>query len=218
MSAGESSLSILYLGTKSGTSLDRARAYARLGHSVHHVDLRGLLPPSHWIDRITWHMGGDHLSPWVERRLRQVLGARRFDLCHVDGGEFVTPATIRLLRTFAPRVVNYNIDDPLGPRDGHRWRAYRQSVPYYDLCVVVRSINAAEALALGARDVLRVHMSADELMHAPRLLTARDHQAWDSEVSFIGVWFPERGPFLRELVKRSVPLTIRGDRWTRAAE
>jgi len=218
MNAQGSSLSILYLGTKNGTSLDRARAYERLGHFVHHIDLRALLPESNWIDRITWHVGGDRLSAWVERRLRKELAARLFDLCHVDGGELVTPATIQLLRTFAGKIVNYNIDDPLGPRDGSRWRAYRQSVPHYDLCVVVRSVNATQARMLGAKDVLRVHMAADEIVHAPRQLTAQDHREWDSEVSFIGAWFPERGPFLYELVKRSIPLTIRGNRWMRAAE
>jgi len=218
MNARGSCLKILYLGTKNGTSLDRARAYERLGHSVHHIDLRELLPQSNWVDRITWHVGGDRLSPWVTRRLRQEAGARQFDLCHVDGGEYVTPATVGMLRNFADRILNYNIDDPFGSRDGPRWRAYRQSVPHYDLCVVVRSINALEALNLGARDVLRVHMAADEILHAPRILTEQDHEEWDSEVSFIGAWFPERGPFLYELVKRSIPLTIRGNRWIRAVE
>jgi hypothetical protein len=41
---------------------------------------------------------------------------------------------------------------------------------------------------------------------------------WSSEVLFLGTWFPERGPFLLELVKRGVPLTIRGTNWSKAPE
>jgi spore maturation protein CgeB len=39
-----------------------------------------------------------------------------------------------------------------------------------------------------------------------------------SDVTFIGTWLPERGPFLAELIKRGTPLTIRGDRWEKAPE
>ena len=35
---------------------------------------------------------------------------------------------------------------------------------------------------------------------------------------FLGSWFPERGPFLAELVRLGVPLTIRGANWNKAPE
>jgi hypothetical protein len=54
--------------------------------------------------------------------------------------------------------------------------------------------------------------------HAPRKLCLSDHQAWDVEVLFLGTWFPERGPFLLDLIKRGVPLTIRGSGWQKAPE
>lgn len=211
-------LRILYLGFKSGTALDRARAYERLGHQVTHVDLRSLLPRTAWVDRITWHLGGDLLGPWMVRALPRALGDRDFDLCHVESGEWVTPAVIRVLRRFAPKVINYNIDDPLGPRDGPLFRAYRRAVPHYDLLVVMREQNVAEAEALGARKVLWVFRSADELSHAPRALTDEDHRRWDCDVLFLGTWMPERGPFLRDLIRRGVPLTIQGSHWQKAPE
>jgi hypothetical protein len=211
-------LRTLCVGYESGTCLDRANAMRRLGHSVDFVDLRKSLPASRWVDQVTRRFGGD----WFERRLLKVLpqhlSGRRYDLCYVDGGEWVTPRLIECLRQHADRVINYNIDDPFGPRDGQLFKAYRSSVPSYDLCVVVRSQNVAEARALGARDVLLLTRAADEVSHAPRRLTAEDHRLWDSEVLFLGTWFPERGPFLFELVKRGVPLTIRGGRWNRAPE
>jgi spore maturation protein CgeB len=211
-------LSILYLGARKGTSLDRANALRRVGHRVEHVDLRKLLPDSPWVYRITWRLGGQIFSPWILRALPPILKDAHFDLCYIDGGEWVTPRVIKMLRRYANKVINYNIDDPLGMRDVARSRAYRRSLSSYDLCVVVREENVPEARNLGAKRVLRVYRSADEVAHAPRPMTAQDCGSWSSEVLFLGTWFPERGPFLLELVRRGVPLTIRGANWNKAAE
>lgn len=211
-------MQILYFGPISGTCLDRANALRRLGHRVEHMDLRLLLPKTQWVDRITWHLGGHLIAPWLVRGLAAKLARLHFELCFVDGGEWVTPAVISMLRQHATKIINYNIDDPLGPRDGARFKAFRQSLPHYDLNAVVREENVDEALALGAKNVMRVYRSADEVTHAPRPLTAHDHNRWDTEVLFLGTWFPERGPFLLELIRRGVPLAIQGPNWHKAPE
>jgi len=211
-------MDVLYLGPRSGTCLDRANALRRLGANVEHLSLRELLPPSRWVDRWTWHVGGHWFGRWIDAALAKALQGRAFDLCHVDGGEWVTPAVIERLRQHARRVVNYNIDDPTGPRDGPRFEAYRQAAPHYDLLVVVREENLPELERLGAQRVMRVFRSADEINHAPRRISALDQLAWASEVLFLGSWFPERGPFLLDLVARGVPLTIRGPNWHKAPE
>jgi spore maturation protein CgeB len=212
------SLSVLYLGTRDGTSMDRSNAMQRLGHQVHHIDLRRLMPQTRWMYRITWKFGGQVFAPWILRALPAALAGRRYDVCVVDSGEWVTPKIIELIRQHADKVVNYVIDDPFGARDTARFRAYRRSLRFYDLCVVVRPDNAREATQAGARRVLRVFMSSDEVSHAPRALTAADREKWSSDVLFLGTWFPERGPFLLELMKRGVPLSIRGTNWSKAAE
>jgi spore maturation protein CgeB len=211
-------LNILYLGPVSGTCLDRANAFRRLGHTVRHFDPRDLLPRSIWIDRILWRAGGHWLAPLVVSAMSRELAGQRFDLCHVDNGEWVSPSVIKVLRHHSPCVVNYNIDDPTGPRDMRRFAAYRRAAPHYDLLAVVREDNLPELKALGARHAVRVNRSADEVEHAPRPLSAHDHAQWDSDVLFLGTWMPERGPFLMALIKLGVPLSIRGGHWQKAAE
>lgn len=211
-------LRLLYIGPVSGTCLDRANAFRRLGHEVTHLDPRALLPNSVWVDRILWRLGGHWLGWLVATRLRKVLTGQRFDLAYVDNGEWVSPAVVKLLRQHAPQVVNYNIDDPTGPRDMQRFAAYRRAVPHYDLVAVVREDNLPELKALGAKRMLRVWRSADEVTHAPRPLTPDDHARWDCDVLFLGTWMPERGPFLLDLVRRGVPLTIQGGNWRKAPE
>jgi spore maturation protein CgeB len=212
------SLSILYLGAAEGTSLDRANALRRLGHRIEHLDLRRLLPQSPWVYRITWRVGGHFWSPWILHALPRALQSAHYDLCYVDSGEWVTPRVIALLRNYAPKILNYNIDDPLGMRDPARSKAYRQSLSSYDLCVVVRTENVAEAKRLGARKAMRVYRSSDEVTHARRSISAAEEKRWHAEVLFLGTWFPERGPFLLELVKLGVPLSIRGANWNKAPE
>lgn len=211
-------LNILYLGLSSGTSLDRANAYRRLGHQVTHIDPRQLLPQSAWVDRITWHVGDNFLAPLVRWKLTQALKGLHFDLCHVDSGEWINTATIKMLKGCANKVINYNIDDPTGSRDVKRFNCYRSSLAEYDLVVVVRAENVAEVKDLGARHVLRVFRSADEVTHTPRSISEEDKKIWAADVLFIGTWMPERGPFLLKLIELGVPLSIRGARWDKAPE
>ncbi|MDE2401331.1 MAG: glycosyltransferase [Burkholderiales bacterium] len=211
-------LRILYLGTLSGTCLDRAHAYRRLGHEVRHLDMRQWLPRTPWVDRITWRVGGHVFSPWLVRRMQAELRGELFDICHVDNGEWVTPAVMAVLKAHCQKVINYNIDDPTGPRDRRRFSAYRMAAPHYDLLAVVRQENVAECRALGARRVIRVWRSADELAHAPRPITPAIAAQWQSDVLFLGTWMPERGPFLLELIQRGVPVSIRGANWHKAPE
>jgi spore maturation protein CgeB len=216
--SSRSAMHILYLGPVSGTCLDRANALRRMGHQVTHFDPRELLPRTVWVDRILWRLGGHWLSPVLSPRLARKLQGQCFDLCHVDNGEWISAPHIPLLKRHAPKVINYNIDDPTGPRDGTRFAAYRRAVPHYDLLAVVREDNLPELAHLGARRSLRVWRSADEVTHAPRELSAADHAKWDCDVLFLGTWMPERGPFLLSLIRKGVPLTIRGPNWQKAPE
>jgi spore maturation protein CgeB len=121
------------------------------------------------------------------------------------------------LRKVSDILINYNNDDPFGPRDKKKWRLYLSAVPLYDLLAVVRPVNVAEAYALGARKVLQVFMAVDEL-DGPRAITPQDRVRFSHEVLFIGTWMPERGPFLQRLLQAGVPLAIYGNNWHKAPE
>jgi spore maturation protein CgeB len=211
-------LHILYLGPDAGTCRDRANAFRRLGHRLTLIDPRNLLPKTVWVDRVTWRLGGHWFGPLLTKRLAEKIKGQTFDLCYVDNGEWISAGAVAMLKRHAKKVINYNIDDPTGPRDGLRYTAYRQAVPHYDLLAVMREQNVDEVKKLGARKVIRVFMSADEISHAPRVITAEDQAKWQSEVLFLGTWMPERGPFLLELIKHDVPITIRGANWQKAPE
>ncbi len=210
--------SILYIGPESGTSLHRAAALRRLGYTVVVLDPAKTLPRSALLGKWLHHTGALFLGDFLAERIARQIPGGEYDLVWVDGGGLVSASLVKNLKGRYGRILNYNVDDPFGNRDGQKWRHYLEAVPNYDLVAVVREFNVAEAFARGARDVILVDRSADEVAHARRPLTEEDIQKWSSDVIFIGTWMPERGPFLSELVRRGVPLSIYGARWERAPE
>ncbi len=211
-------MKVLFLGPNSGTSLHRFHGFERLGHEAHLIDPRALLPSSALIDHFEWKIHPAPLGALARQRLLHRLGQERFDLVFVDSGSLVSASLVRSLKKRARRVVNFNHDDPFGPRDGVRFASYRAAVPHYDLVVVVRQENIAEAYALGAQRVLHTFRVADDVEHAPRPVTPQIRQYWASEVAFVGTWMPERGPFLARLMNLGIPLSIFGGNWDKAHE
>jgi spore maturation protein CgeB len=211
-------LSILYIGTDTGTSRHRALALQRLGHTVFIIDPFAFLPKNRFAGLWAWKTGGLFLEDFIRLRVLASIPDMRFDLVFIDSGDLVGPSLVQELKRRFGAVANYNVDDPFGRRDGRRWNLYLRSVPFYDLVVVVRDCNVLEAFARGARSVLRVNRSADEIAHAPRQISQQDWQKWAGQVLFVGTWMPERGPFMARLIELGVPLSIYGNRWHRASE
>jgi hypothetical protein len=211
-------LSILFLGLNSGTTLHRVHAMERLGHTVVLINPRDLLSHNRYLMSWIHNTGSLFLGNILCQRLRASLPSAYFDLVWVEGGELIPPRLIEELKQRYRCVLNYNHDDPYGKRDGRKWRLYLKSVPHYSLITVTRDENINEAYAQGAKDVLRIDRSADEVAHAPRLLSDEDRRKWSSEVVFVGTWMPERGPFMARLIELGVPLTLHGHAWHKAKE
>ncbi len=205
---------IAYLGPAYGTSLHRARALERLGHEVVIVDARAMLPSSRWVDRWLHYAGGAGLVHWFHPCIERAAADAQPDLIWINQGEYLGPDLLRKLRLLQVPIINYTNDDPFSYWR-RRFAAYRKALPYYDLVAVVREPNVREAMQAGARHVIRVFMSADEGAHRPRKLTPQQHRDYASDVAFIGTWLPERGPFMVELIRQGVPLSIWGDHWRR---
>jgi hypothetical protein len=212
-------MKIAYIGSNRGTSLQRADALERIGHRVTVIDPRDFLPPSKWVDRWLYHAGGLGVNHLIDPKILAGVCKIRPDLIWVTQGEYLGCALLKKLhRICSGPIINYTLDDPFGGRDGRRFRIFLQAIAQYDLLVVVRSDNILEAQRAGARRVLRVFRSADEVAHRPRILSAEDRRRFASEVAFVGTWMPERGPFLCELIRMGVPLAIWGGRWPKARQ
>src|ERR1700730_13735137 len=115
-----SDLMILYLGADSGTSRHRALALRRLGHNVFSIDPYTFLPNTRLSDAWIWKTGCLFMERYIRRRVLGSIPQIEFDLVIVDSGEFVGPSLARELKSRFGTVINYNVDDPYGPRDGNK--------------------------------------------------------------------------------------------------
>ena len=220
-------MNILYLGDDfvHSTSAHRAAALRRLGHGVTIFNPRAFIPRHRVVSGLNVRTGFCLFASWVGARLRarieahgRTAGAARFDLAWVDGCPELPISFYRWIQARGLPLICYNIDDPFGNRDRRKWDLLKRAVRFHDLTVVVREENVPEARALGARAVRRVFRSYDPVAHAPVAATDEDHRRWGSDVSFVGTWMPERGPFMARLLELGVPLAIWGDLWQKAPE
>lgn len=214
-------MKILYMGPlrPETTSRHRADALRRLGCEALHIDLAQWFESelSHpFFGRIHYRTGYRFLQRRIHSRLASEIPiTTHFDIAWVNGGELFGPGAVRYLSGIAERVILYNNDDPTGNRDLGRWFSLRAALPEYDLCAVLRKPNVEEYLTRGASKVLRVWMSYDEIVHRPFDNRREIGDDYRSEVLFVGTWMEKRDRFLRELIERGVPLTIRGSHWHR---
>lgn len=217
-------MKVLYIGhaAPESTSRHRADALRRLGHEVIVADpyaalatyLQGRLRSA-----LHYRTGYRFVQPTIKRWLINWLKQlHHFDIAWVDSGELLGADCMRLLRSAGLSTVLYNHDDPTGKRDGHRFDSLVKSLPFYDVCAVVRQENIQEYKSRGAKVVIRVWRSYDEVMHAPYQDTSDIPADFRSEVAFIGTWMRGEGrdQFVLDLVKRGIPVSIWGQRWEKS--
>ena len=219
-------LNIAYIGSSSpgSTSRHRANALSRLGHRVHIADpyealktrlagkLQGIV---HY--RSGYRLLQSDVARWIHYLIQQALPWQP-DIVWVDNGELLGFEAVKLLSQTGARLVSYNHDNATGKRDGRRFDSFLQSLALYDLCVVVRPENILQYQGHGARQVVRVWMGYDEVMHAPYKARSDIPAEFRSDVAFIGTWMRGEGRdrFLLELVSQGVPVSIWGDRWEKS--
>ena len=215
---------ILYIGDKyyGSTSAHRANALRRLGHNVFSSDpsevfsnkfYKHLLYPIHY--RTGFQFVQRAVLEWLSKEVKKV---KNFDAVWVDSGELFGLECVKLLKSFQKPVILFNVDDPTGNRDGHRFDSLIKAIPKYDLIVVVREETEKECINLNAKKVLRLFRSYDEIAHRPYENLSEIPDKFRSEVAFIGTWMRQenRDEFLLKLLENGIPVSIWGDRWNKS--
>jgi spore maturation protein CgeB len=212
-------MKIAFVGTPVGTTLHRINAMKRLGHAVSIIRPRPVWCETRLGRSYFFQTSAFGFQTIISRYLEHQLINLRPDIIWVNQGEYLGVKPVKALQKSGVPIICYLNDDPFaGGLRSRRFRGFRQALDRYDLIATVRDPNVTELQAAGARNVLRIRMSADEVHHSPFDISQSASDDLDSDVSFIGTWFPERGPFLLELVRSGVPLSIWGSNWEKAPE
>ena len=218
-----SKISVLYFGeqAKSSNALYRADALQRIGCNVVSIDPWALLGPSSkilsWIDYRTGYV---RLLDKLYNLLHSndLISSLHPDLIWVNAGQLFDQRILGWLKErFDVPIILYNNDDPTGMRDYMRFHTLRRTISHYDCCICLRSVNYLEWLALGAKNVIRVMMSYDDVAHhvEPKLELCFPSAP---SILFIGTSIPReyRDSFLLKLVQAGLPLSIMGNSWEKS--
>jgi len=214
-------MKVLYIGHngKASTSYHRAQALKRIGHDIDIKNPYEVLERlNNFIAKLHYRTGYRFLQRAIKNWVVKNVTSNNYDLIWVNSGELLGVDCLTYIKTRINKpLILYNNDDPTGGRDGHRFDTLLRAIPIYDLCAVMRDINVKEYNQLGAKKVVRVNMSYDEIQHQP--LNEKDiPEKFRSEVSFVGTNIPKEGrdEFLVKLIRKGIPIAIWGDRWQRS--
>ena len=193
-------------------------ALKRLGYDVFLVDPSKFLPSNRWMGKWIYETGAWGLSEWVGYNVLNTVRNMRFDLVWVDHGQLLGPKLIDTLKKNFRYVVNWFMDNILYTASHRKWRTFFSGISHYDLIATPGKEHVKYMEDAGAKKVMRIFMSADDVIYKPLLLCPEDLIRWHSEVCFVGTWIPGRGAFLSHLLTRGVPISVWGDRWHKAKE
>ncbi len=217
-------MNVIYIGASSekSTSRHRADALQRLGNDIAIIDpymnLHSILS-NKILCLLHFRTGYFFLQRTIFTWLYELLEKKdKPDLIWVDSGELFGPEIINMLSALGGKVILYNHDDPTGMRDGRRFFSLRKAIPYYDICAVVRDENIAEFYQHGAKRVVKIWRSYDEVVHAPFTDIHEIQDKYISDVVFIGTWMRHEGrdKFLLQLIDAGLNVRVWGQRWEKS--
>ena len=208
---------ILYIGDNDpgSTSAHRAKALERLGHDVTIKNPFSVFY-SRKFEFFHFRTGYGYVQSAINRWVNDIKHSiHNIDLIWVDSGELLGPQAVQMLKELDCPVIIYNIDDPTGNRDGKKFKSLLKALPYYDLIAVVREETKAECEQLGAKNVIRVYRSYDEVAHMPFEDQSSIPAQYYSDMAFIGTWMrhEKRDLFLLHLIRQGIKVKIWGGRW-----
>ena len=216
---------ILFFGNSNphSTAQHRAGALERLGFDVivydPYVKLKNRFS-SIILKPFDYRTGYKFIQYTILQWINEILTNHKNDnllFVWIDQGEVFGKMSIEKIKK-KYTVILYNNDDPTNGLDGHRFDRVKESFKYYDLIVVVREDTKNDFISIGAKNVIRVNMSYDEVMHSPIQDINNIENKFKSDIVFIGTWMrnEKRDEFLLNLVKAKLNVVIWGDRWNKS--
>jgi spore maturation protein CgeB len=212
-------MKILYAGEQaSGTSsLYRRLALERMGHNVVTLDPTKYVLGNKLLQKVGFRLAAGPHAERLNRDLLRLAEAERPDLFWADKVLLLQPQTLKKMAAMGIASVSYMIDNAFGPRRDPGWRLYMADIPFFDLHVTQRTVNFADYMRMGAKDVMKVQTAYEQTVHFASPEPIMDAERI-REVSFIGTPYDDRAEVLTKLSEAGLPVTISGNprQWRRA--
>ncbi|UAJ14216.1 CgeB family protein [Aquirufa lenticrescens] len=204
---------LLYIGplNKNGTCYQRSIAFEKIFSNVEKIDTYLYKSSFFYYFNVLLNK----FNVWLDfvGVNNSILSVnKKYDLIWIDKGLIIKDSSLKYLKErFASKLIHYSPDDMLNP--GNQSFYYLEALSTYDVHITTKSYNVDELKNLGAKKVIFINNSFDDLYHVrvPNICQKFD-------IGFIGSFEKERAAILLNLAKKGFSMVIRGNwpiRWVK---
>lgn len=211
----KSASKILYIGSLAGwcNSLRRFKALENICEEVHAINTDPYLLPK-LISGFQHHL---NIGPGVyllNRKIRNTIKSKKYDIVFVDNKPFLSKKTIRYLKLVQPqiKIANLLTDDPFG-KFTKSWPRLKKTAFLYDIIFVQRKVNIEELKSIGAKRIEICYRSFDPSYNRPLILDAADSQKFKTSVGFVGTYENSRAAYIAYLIQNNIAVSVTGNDW-----
>ena len=158
-----------------------------------------------------------HISPKIFEKIIDLYFVYKvknlYDIIYVTSGEYIGKKTIINLKKNTHKIILYCPDNPFVKRDKKRWVLFKQSAKYYDRIVYIQPSRIKLAKKHGLANHYLINPHYERSIHKKHKITKYFKKRFNSDVIFIGTWFPDRGRFIKRIIEANIDIKIYGSRW-----
>lgn len=210
---------ILFIGdlNEYGRSFQRFRTLKDIGYDVTGISHT----PVPWnpgkdfslLGAISWKLRIPTDATGANKKMRQEVSQKKFDIVWIEKGNTVLPSTLRFIKNASPatKLVSVSEDD-MYAKHNHSL-LYKWGLKYFDIVFTTKVYNLDELKHFGARRTELFLDSYDEHIHHPYTLTEEEKKKFTCDVGFIGSFEKDRAERMRYLAEHGVAVTVWGLDW-----
>lgn len=210
--------SLLYIGSLH-TNSNSFRRFQQLKNCCSNVDAVDTDPFvfKKYFTRIQHHFGIGPGLQQLNKKIKQVVSDKKFDIVFVDNKTLLTAFTLHHIKKTLPdsKIVNLITDDPFG-QYSKSWKQLKSTATLFDCFFVQRIENIQELKKIGAVKVEICYRSFDPSYNRPLTLNESDIQKFKVDVGFVGTYEKERAMFIAYAIQNGIDIYVTGNGWPNA--
>jgi spore maturation protein CgeB len=212
---------ILFIGdlNEYGRSFQRYRALIELGNEVRALStvpvfLTPEINQPSLIERLFWKLKLPIDSTGVNKKIRQLIEAEKFDIIWIEKGNTIKPKTLFCIKKKLPQAKLISCSED----DMYTWHSrsfyYTFGLFHYDIVFTTKVYNLRELKSLGAKRTELFLDAYDEKVHRPMELSEDDKKRFSCDISFIGSFENDRAEKMLFLAEKGLKVVVWGNGWS----
>ncbi|GAB3531527.1 glycosyltransferase [Pontibacter brevis] len=135
------------------------------------------------------------------------LQAREFDLIWIDKGIFITPETLKLIRSKGGKIIHYTPDTAFHQ---NRSKLFERGIPYYDYLITTKTFEIEEYTKFKDKNkILLTTQGFHTTIHKPYY----DFSEKEVCIAFVGLNEPNREEVIQHLLNSGYNVKLAGYGW-----